>query len=153
MYFALLPAVTKRELPGKNKIRAGIQGSFPRMFSNRLQLWNFIGQRLVKFMEEDSKVVRYSSQRYRLSSCKKLCSFMLHFLYKCHVFIKSFRCPWYPLENINRNQFSIVTQPLLYLTSAIFSPPQSGCSLDGAFQHLWSLSSCLMFKFCNMLLR
>lgn len=67
IYFALLPAVTKRELPGKNKIRADTQASFPKMFSNRLQLWNFIGQRLVKLMEEDSKMLRYSPHRYRLS--------------------------------------------------------------------------------------
>lgn len=61
---------------------------------------------------------------------------MLHFLYKCHFFIKSFRSLWYPSEKVNSNQISVVTQPLLYLTSAIFSPPQSGCSLDRAFQHL-----------------
>lgn len=70
IYFALLPAVTKRELPGKNKIRTDIKGSFPRMFSNGFQLWNFIGQRLAKLTEEDAKMVRYSPQRYILSAAR-----------------------------------------------------------------------------------
>lgn len=92
IFLALLPAAIKREHPGKNKTRAGIQGSFPRMFSNRLQPWNFLGQRLVKLMEEDSKMVRYSHQRYRLSAARSSAVSWCIFLYKCHFFIKLLRC-------------------------------------------------------------
>lgn len=141
--------MTKRKLTGKNKDRAGIQGSLPRMFSKSLQLWNFRGQRLGKFTA-DSKMMRYSPQTS---------GFQLQAALKFHVasrtisfYIKS-ACLWYPLEKVNRNQLVTVTSSLSYLTSAISFPAQLGCSSDGAFWYLWSSCKFLMLKFCTKLLR